>query len=407
MLALRYRGGLCAPVMPNLLRTPPTSIPGCEPHGEGRVSAEVNAALDDGKKVLIEGTQGFGLSLYHSGTFPRCTSKDTTAASFLSEVGVSPRRVTEIVVVFGPSLSESPGHRLGRSRMRLIGIRCVEKADMSTTSKSGRLSPTESAAWRGSTGNRPKWQLCKFPTSLAVNGVDYLSFVDRGKRSLEELSPLSQAFINRLEKTFLVPVAMWVRDPNWPTFLRLPNRALFKICSAEHRQLLGMSDVWKQAKEWKRDSRASMCLYPCVGTLNSATFKLCPRSLTIRKGRQAGLLSDQIRDYVVSGRMIEPFNPNKLKPAGYELSVGSLYSIGGKSHSLSDQLRRMRCAIKPFEVVIVQTLERLNLPIFLIARWNVRVKWASRVSCGLVQPRWMRVTEAIWTVLCITFQIKT
>src|SRR5262249_11927078 len=31
---------------------------------------------------------------------------------------------------------------------------------------------------------------------------------------------------------------------------------------------------------------------------------------------------------------------------------------------------------RPFEVVIIQTLERLNLPEFLIARWNVRVRWA-------------------------------
>ena len=64
------------------------------------VSAEVNSALDAGKKILIEGTQGFGLSLYHSEYYPRCTSRDTTAAGFLAEVGVSPKMVTEIVVVF-------------------------------------------------------------------------------------------------------------------------------------------------------------------------------------------------------------------------------------------------------------------------------------------------------------------
>src|SRR5712692_3784116 len=64
------------------------------------VSHEVNSALDREKEVLIEGTQGFGLSLYHSGHYPKTTSRDTTAAGFLSEVGVSPRLVTEIVVVF-------------------------------------------------------------------------------------------------------------------------------------------------------------------------------------------------------------------------------------------------------------------------------------------------------------------
>src|SRR5260370_22311400 len=63
-------------------------------------SDEVNRDLDYGKKVLIEGTQGFGLSLYHSDHYPKTTSRDTTAAGFLSEVGVSPKLVTEIVVVF-------------------------------------------------------------------------------------------------------------------------------------------------------------------------------------------------------------------------------------------------------------------------------------------------------------------
>ncbi|HEV8724993.1 MAG TPA: adenylosuccinate synthetase [Candidatus Binatia bacterium] len=63
------------------------------------VSEEVNEALDNKKKILIEGTQGFGLSLYHSPHYPRTTSRDVTASAFLSEVGVSPLRVTEIVLV--------------------------------------------------------------------------------------------------------------------------------------------------------------------------------------------------------------------------------------------------------------------------------------------------------------------
>jgi len=61
------------------------------------VSEEANFALDHGKKVLVEGTQGFGLSLYHSDSYPKATSRDTTAAGFLSEVGLSPMLVSEIV----------------------------------------------------------------------------------------------------------------------------------------------------------------------------------------------------------------------------------------------------------------------------------------------------------------------
>lgn len=63
------------------------------------VSSIVNEALDVGNKVLVEGTQGTFLSLYH-GTYPYVTSRDTTASALLSEVGVGPKRVNEVVVVF-------------------------------------------------------------------------------------------------------------------------------------------------------------------------------------------------------------------------------------------------------------------------------------------------------------------
>ncbi|WP_297069562.1 adenylosuccinate synthetase [Thermococcus sp.] len=63
------------------------------------VAAEVNDNLDEGKLVLVEGTQGFGLSLYY-GTYPYVTSKDTTASAIASDVGIGPTRVDEVVVVF-------------------------------------------------------------------------------------------------------------------------------------------------------------------------------------------------------------------------------------------------------------------------------------------------------------------
>lgn len=63
------------------------------------VPAEVNEALDDDMDVFIEGSQGFGLSLYY-GTYPYVTSKDTTASTAAADVGVGPTRVDEVIVVF-------------------------------------------------------------------------------------------------------------------------------------------------------------------------------------------------------------------------------------------------------------------------------------------------------------------
>lgn len=55
--------------------------------------------LSVGARVVIEGTQGFGLSLLHSGQYPYVTSRDTTAAGFLSEAGLAPMDVDDVVMV--------------------------------------------------------------------------------------------------------------------------------------------------------------------------------------------------------------------------------------------------------------------------------------------------------------------
>lgn len=55
--------------------------------------------LSRNERIIIEGTQGFGLSLLHSEHYPYVTSRDTTAAAFVSEAGLSPLDVDDIVLV--------------------------------------------------------------------------------------------------------------------------------------------------------------------------------------------------------------------------------------------------------------------------------------------------------------------
>ena len=63
------------------------------------VPFEVNSALDRGENVLVEGTQGTHLSLWH-GTYPFVTTKDVTASGICADVGIGPKRVDEVIVVF-------------------------------------------------------------------------------------------------------------------------------------------------------------------------------------------------------------------------------------------------------------------------------------------------------------------
>ena len=55
--------------------------------------------LDQGERVIVEGTQGFGLSVLHSPHYPFVTSRDTSAAGAISEAGLSPLDVDQVVLV--------------------------------------------------------------------------------------------------------------------------------------------------------------------------------------------------------------------------------------------------------------------------------------------------------------------
>jgi len=63
------------------------------------VASLLRELLSDGMRIIVEGTQGFGLSVIHSPYYPYVTSRDTTAAGFLSEVGLSLLDVDDIVLV--------------------------------------------------------------------------------------------------------------------------------------------------------------------------------------------------------------------------------------------------------------------------------------------------------------------
>lgn len=49
--------------------------------------------------IVVEGTQGYGLSLLHTPYYPYATARDTSAAGFLSEIGLSPFDVDHIIMV--------------------------------------------------------------------------------------------------------------------------------------------------------------------------------------------------------------------------------------------------------------------------------------------------------------------
>lgn len=174
----------------------------------------LDSAFRDGNKVLVEGTQGAGLSLYH-GKYPYVTSRDTSVAGCLSEAGIPPARTRRIVMVCRtyPIRVESPkGSTSGP-----MGI----EVDWKVISKrSGipvdQLKHTE----RTSTTNRRRrvaefdWELfhraCALngPTDVALTFVDYLKRQNEKARRFEQLNVSTLNFIEEIERVAAAPVSL-------------------------------------------------------------------------------------------------------------------------------------------------------------------------------------------------------
>jgi adenylosuccinate synthase len=88
------------------------------------VSAELDAALRSGKRVLLEGAQGTHLDVDH-GTYPFVTSSSAVAGGACTGVGIGPTRITDVIGVakayatrvgHGPFPSELPAKVAERLR---------------------------------------------------------------------------------------------------------------------------------------------------------------------------------------------------------------------------------------------------------------------------------------------------
>lgn len=76
-------------------------------------------------------------------------------------------------------------------------------------------------------------------------------------------------------------------------------------------------------------------------------------------------------DIPAAKRLIDPFEPDKLRPASYQLTLGKEVHIGGRHHVFRDSEPLI---LRPHQVAAVTTRETLRIPRFLIARWSLRVQ---------------------------------
>jgi len=170
------------------------------------VPLEVNQAIGEGKNVIIEGTQGTYLSLYH-GTYPYCTSKDVTASAACSDVGVGPKKVDNVILVFKAFTT-----RVGAGP--LPGEVSPEEAEKrgwheiaTVTGRARRAAPFNYELAKRAV-------MLNSATQAAITKIDVLFPECKGAKSYNKLSQGARAFVEKVEKEIKVPVTLVGTGPD-------------------------------------------------------------------------------------------------------------------------------------------------------------------------------------------------
>jgi deoxycytidine triphosphate deaminase len=93
-------------------------------------------------------------------------------------------------------------------------------------------------------------------------------------------------------------------------------------------------------------------------------------------GRKGMLLSNQIDWFCRNGVLIaqKDYKESNLRPASYTLTIGPQYvDSAGRMRTMDHRDRFFY--MEPNSIVYVSTAESLNLPFYIAARFNLRVKW--------------------------------
>jgi adenylosuccinate synthase len=153
---------------------------------------EANDAIDEDQTVILEGTQGLMLSLYH-GSYPYVTSRDTSAAAICSESGVGPSQVGTVLVVYKAFITRVGAGELPDELPRDEAIRRGWFEVAAGTGRNRRSAPfnfdlaTRVAKIHGA-------------TEAAVTKLDILYPSCKNARSYDQLPQKGKDFITKIEK---------------------------------------------------------------------------------------------------------------------------------------------------------------------------------------------------------------
>ncbi len=164
------------------------------------VVGELLDTVERGEKVLLEGTQGFYLSLFH-GEYPYVTSRDTTASAVLSETGLGPKHVGDIIVVFKSYVTRVGGGPLPGELSEEEAAKRGWLEVATVTGRKRRAAPFNYELARRAVR-------VNTATQVAITKLDVLFPEARGKRQWEDLPRKAREWVEEVEEKLGVPVTL-------------------------------------------------------------------------------------------------------------------------------------------------------------------------------------------------------
>lgn len=158
----------------------------------------VNEALDAGENVILEGTQGTYISLFHGG-YPFVTSKDVCAAAVCSDVGVGPTRITDVVLVCKAYVT-----RVGEGPLE--GEISHEEAIKRGWDEYGTVTGRQRRAAPFNYALAKRAAMINGATQIAVTKMDILYPEIAGSNDYESLPAEAKEFVEKIEKEIGLPV---------------------------------------------------------------------------------------------------------------------------------------------------------------------------------------------------------
>jgi adenylosuccinate synthase len=164
------------------------------------ISNSINYSIDNKENVLIEGTQGTFLSLYH-GMYPFVTSKDVTASAICSDVGVGPKKIDDVLIVFKSYVT-----RVGEGPLaNEIGTKEAKEKNWlefgSVTGRERRAAPFDF--------NLAKKSIrINSATQIALTKLDIIFPECKGIKEYSKLTKEATKFIENIESEAGIPVTI-------------------------------------------------------------------------------------------------------------------------------------------------------------------------------------------------------